>query len=187
MSNGNPVARFPIEGDPGRVTQFVTHEVGWDVEGLSREMDAMPQRIYSLRQKISPLRSEVVMIEDRYASRGRSISIWDADRTVLLSELKEEARVIYNRNPDFKTDGKGNQVKIEMTDGRAEDVAHAHPRYRKFLQEARDERKRAKEVRTEMGKLYDKLEAWKNRREAIKSRLEQVKADTYLLSSQMKL
>jgi hypothetical protein len=175
------------QNDPGRTTAFVAHETGYDVDGLLREMEDLPQKFFGLRQKLSPLRAEKGAIDDRFASRGRSPSMWDVERSLLLSELKEEARELYNRSPQFREDSKGNQVKIELTDGRAEDIAHAHPRYRKFVQESIDERRRARELGKQIGKIYDRLEAWKRRSEYIKLKLEQIKAETYLLNGQARL
>lgn len=175
------------DGDPGRVTAFVSHETGYDVAGMLAEQDGLPQKFFQLRQKISPLLAEKRAIDARYAARGRSTSLWDIERGILLSELKEEARVLYNRDPDFKTDGKGKQVKIELTDGRAADLAHAHPRYRKLIDESRDERKRAHELSKQLGKLFDRMEAWKRRADALKIKLEQIKAETYLLNGQARL
>lgn len=173
--------------DPGRTTAFVAHETGWDVDGMMRELEGLPQKFFGLRQKIAPLLAEKRAIEDRFASRGRSPSVWDVERSLLLSELKEEARVIYSRNPDTRTDAKGNETVVTMTDGRAEDVAHAHPRYRKFVEESRAERQRARELGREVGKLFDRLEAWKLRRDFLKIKLEQIKAETYLLNGQARL
>jgi chromosome segregation ATPase len=173
--------------EPARIRALVQQETGWDCEALFVEMEATPQKMYALRQKIAPLRAEMKMLEDRFASKGRSPSHWDIERGLLLSELKEEARIIYARDPDLKTDAKGNESVIPLTDGRAEDIAHAHPRYRKFVEESQADRRRIREIGGEVGKLYDRLEAWKGRREFLRSKLEQIKAETYLLSSQMKL
>lgn len=102
-------------------------------------------------------------------------------------KLKEEARVLYNRDPEYKEDTKGKKTKIVFTDGRAEDWAHASPRYRKFIEEAEGQRARIAELRAALGGFYDKLELGKGRKEYILQKLEQAKAQTYLLSSQMKL
>lgn len=173
--------------EPGRVTALVSHETGYDIPGMLKEQDEIPKRIFSLQQKISPLRAEKRAIDARYFAKGRSTSLFDIERGILLSELKEEARVLYNRDPDFKTDGRGNKVKVELTDGRAEDMARGHPRYRKFIEESRDERKRALELGKELGKLYDKLDAWKRKADALKVKLDQMKAETYLLNGQARL
>ncbi len=176
-----------MSDDPGRVTALVSLETGYDVDGMLKENDDIPKRIFSLRQQISPLLAEKRAIDARYIAKGRSTSLWDVERGILLSELKEEARVLYNRDPDFKEDAKGNQTKIELTDGRAEDIARGHPRYRKMIEESRDERKRAATLGKELSKLFDKLEAWKRRADALKIKLEQIKAETYLLNGQLKL
>jgi hypothetical protein len=172
---------------PGRVTALVSHETGYDVDGMLRELEEAPKKYWEMRQKVGPLLAEKRAIEDRYISRGRSPSLWDVERSLLLSELKQEARDAYSQKPDYKTDAKGNQVKIELTDGRAEDIAHAALRYRTFVDDTKAERRRARELKKELGKLFDKLEAWKLRREYLKIKLEQIKAETYLLNGQARL
>lgn len=173
--------------DPGRVTALVSHETGYDVDGMLRELEEAPKKYWEIRQKIGPLLAEKRAIEERYTSRGRSPSMWDVERALLLSELKEEERDRYNAEPDYKTDGKGNKVKIELTDGRAEDRAHAALRYRTFVADSKAERQRARDLKRDLGKLFDKLEAWKLRREYLKIKLEQIKAETYLLNGQARL
>lgn len=173
--------------EPARIRALVQQETGWDAEGLLAELEALPRKIYSIRQKLAALRSEMRMLEDRFASKGRSPSHWDIERGLLLSELKEEARIIYARDPEMKTDAKGNESVIPLTDGRAEDIAHAHPRYRKFVEESQADRRRIREIGRGVGTLYDGLEGLKGKREFIRAKLEQLKAETYLLSSQMKL
>lgn len=173
--------------EPGRIRELVQHETGIDVDGLLGEMEQIPRKVYAIRQELAPLKAELVMLEARYESKGRSPSHFDIARSFLLSELKEEARVLYNRDPEFKEDAKGKKTKIVFTDGRAEDWAHASPRYRKFIEEAEQERRRIAELRDLAGRLYDKLELGKGRKEYLLQKLEQAKAQTYLLSSQMKL
>jgi len=173
--------------DPGRTTAFVAHETGWDVDAMMRELEEAPKKYWEIRQKIGPLLAEKRAIDDRYASRGRSPSMWDVERSLVLSEITEEVRDAYNANPAFKTDAKGNKIKIELTDGRAADMAHAALRYRTFIKDSKIERQRANDLKKELGTFFDKLEAWKLRREFLKIKLDQIKAETYLLSSQMKL
>ena len=175
------------DNDSGRVTALVSHETGYDVDGMLRELDEAPKKYWEIRQKIAPLLAEKRAIEERYTSRGRSPSMWDVERSLLLSELKEEARDAYSQNPAFKTDARGNEVRIELTDGRAEDKAHAALRYRKFIEDSKIERQRARDLKKALGILFDKLEAWKLRREALKIKLEQIKAETYLLNGQARL
>lgn len=173
--------------DPGRVAALVAQETGIDTSGLLAELEGIPRKVYKIRQEMAPLRAELAMLEARFESKGRSPSHFDVTRSFLLSELKEEARVLYNRDPEFKEDAKGKKTKIVFTDGRAEDWAHANPRYRKFIEEAEAQRARIAELRAAISAFYDKLELGKGRKEYILQKLEQAKAQTYLLSSQMKL
>lgn len=173
--------------EPERIRALVQHETGIDTAGLLDEMEEIPRKVYAIRQQIAPLKAELAMLEARFESKGRSPSHFDIARSFLLSELKEEARVLYNRDPEFKEDAKGKKTKIVYTDGRAEDWAHCSPRYRKFIEEAEQERRRIAELRDRAGRLYDKLELGKGRKEYVLQKLEIAKAQTYLLSSQMKL
>lgn len=176
-----------MSDDPGRVRALVQHETGIDTDGLLAELEQIPRKVYAIRQELAPLKAELAMLEARFESKGRSPSHFDIARSFLLSELKEEARVLYNRDPEFKEDAKGKKTKIVFTDGRAEDWAHASPRYRKFIEEADEQRRRIAELRDAAGRLYDKLEMGKGRKEFILQKLEIAKSQTYLLSSQMKL
>lgn len=172
---------------PARVAEFAQQETGIDADGLLAELESIPRKVYKIRQELGPLKAELAMLEARFESKGRSPSHFDITRSFILSELKEEARVLYARDPEYKEDAKGKQTKVVFTDGRAEDWAHASPRYRKFIEEAEGQRNRIAELRAAVGALYDKLELGKGRKEFILQTLEQAKARTYLLSSQMKL
>lgn len=177
-----------LPNEPGRTTAFVAHETGYDLDGMLKELEEAPKKYWEIRQRIGPLLAEKRAIDDRFVSRGRSPSMWDVERSLLLSELKEEARDAYNQNPAYRTDAKtGREIKLEMTDGRAEDVAHASLRYRTFINDSKADRQRAQDLKKALGKLFDKLEAWRLRREFLRVKLDQIKAETYLLSSQMKL
>ena len=58
--------------DTGRLARLVYADADMDVPGLLAELESVPERIYSLRQKIAPLRAELRMLEARFASKGRS-------------------------------------------------------------------------------------------------------------------
>jgi hypothetical protein len=88
--------------EPARIRALVQQETGWDVDGLLSELESIPRKVYDIRQELAPLRSEMRMLEDRFASKGRSPSHWDIERGVLLSELKEEARILYYRDRSTK-------------------------------------------------------------------------------------
>jgi len=175
------------DDERARVADFAHQETGIDADGLLRELEAIPRKVYKIRQEMAPLKAELAMLEARFESKGRSPSHFDISRSFLLSELKEEARVLYNRDPEYKEDTKGKQTKIVFTDGRAEDWAHASPRYRKFIEEADGQRMRIAELRAAVSGFYDQLELGKGRKEFILQKLDQAKARVYLLSSQMKL
>jgi predicted nucleic acid-binding Zn-ribbon protein len=164
---------------------LVCQDAGMDIPGLLGEMEKLPREMFSIRQKLSPLRSELAMLKARYDSKGRSPSHFDIQRSLLLSELKEEARVTYYRNPDYREDSKGRKVRIELTDGRAEDVAHAHPRYRKFIEESQDELKRMAQISREMQPLFDRIEGLKGREKYLTLKLEQGRALTYTYNASM--
>lgn len=173
--------------DPGRLSRMVYADLDIDVPGLEAELEAVPRKVYALRQKIAPLRAELRMLQARFESKGRSPSHFDIQRGLLLSELKEEARVLYDRDPKFKEAAKGRQVKIELTDGRAEDIAHAHPRYHRFVEEAEDQQKRIADLGREISDLYDRVEVWKGRKEYLTQKLEQARALTYAWSAEARL
>jgi chromosome segregation ATPase len=176
-----------VSGSDADLKTTIVQAIGYDVDGLLKELEELPKRIYALRQKINPLRSEMRMLQERFASKGRSSSHYDLQRLVLLSELKEEARVLYRRDPEFKEDSKGRTIRIELTDGRAEDIAHAHPRYRKFIEEADAERKRISEINKELGPLFDKIEVWRGRKEFLVNTIEIAKAMVYGWNASTKL
>ncbi len=174
--------------DAGRLLRLVSEDAGMDIAGLLRELEAVPRKKYAIRQKLAPLKAELTMLQARYASKGRSPSFWDVERSMLLSQLKEEARQSYNRNPDLRTDPKtGREVKIELTDGRAADAAHADPRYREFVEKSKAEQRRMNEIGKQIGLLFDRLEVWKGREKFLLTKLEEAKALTYAYNSSARL
>lgn len=168
-----------MNDDAGRLLHLVEQDVGWNISGLLQELHDVPRRIFAVREKVAPLKAELAMLKARYESKGRSPSHFDIRRSLLLSELKEEARVIYYRNPDFKEAAKGRQVRIELTDGRAEDIAHAHPRYRKFVEEAEEDHRRIAEIGKQLSPLFDRIEGLRGRRDYLIQRIEMARALTY--------
>lgn len=60
-----------------------------------------------------------------YESNGPGGSLWELNRKVLLAELKEQIR---------------SETMEKLTDGRADDLAHIHPTYKKFLADAKAEK-----------------------------------------------
>ena len=162
---------------PGYLTQTVQTSIGWDLAGLLKELEAIPDRIQEIREKIAPLRAELKMRQERYASRGRSPSHSDIIRSTLMAKLKEEERQKYNTCPDTRTDAKTERtVKVELTDGRCEDLAHARPEYQEFVRNVNREHKRIAAIGRELGPLYDQLELIRGRKEYLTQRLEAPRA-----------
>lgn len=147
--------------DPGRLTRLVSDDIGWNIAGALREAESIPERIHEIRLKMAPLRSEQKELEAKYASKGRSPSHYDVQRSVLMSKLKEAARQMYDANPNFRTDSKGNQVRIELTDGRAEDMAHAAQEYKDFVRKASRDQKRLAQIGRELSPMFDQIERLK--------------------------
>jgi predicted nucleic acid-binding Zn-ribbon protein len=164
--------------DAGRLRLLIDQDTGYDVDGLMREYEKIPRAIYNLRQQIAPARAELAMLKARYDSKGRSPSHFDLQRSLVLSELTEEIRDSWERDPEKKR---------KLTDGRAKDMAHAHKRYRDLMAEARDDWKRIGELGAQISKVFDKIEGMKGRKEFLAAKLEQVKALTYAWSAESRL
>lgn len=174
--------------DRGRLLALVSHEAGYDVDGLFREYEGVPKKIFSLRQRLAPLRADMRLMQARYESGGaHQPSAYDEARKTLLAELKEEERERYNQTPETYTNAKGQEVVKELTDGRAEDLARASRRYRVFLEEAAQERRRIVEMGREVGEIMDKIDVWKGRQEYLARLLDQCKACTYALGQEARL
>lgn len=174
--------------DVGRLLALVSQEAGYDIPGLFREYEAVPKKIYAIRQRMSPLRAEMKLLQARYESGGaHQPSAYDEARKNLLAELKEEERERYKQSPDTYTNARGQEIERELTDGRAEDLARASRRYRLFLDEAALERRRIVELGREIGTLLDKADAWKGTQEYLSKVLDQCRAATYAVSNEMRL
>lgn len=173
---------------PGDLLATVQASIGWDLDGLLRELEAIPGQVREIREKIAPLRAELKMRQERYASRGRSPSHSDIIRSTLMAKLKEEERQKYNACPDSRTDAKTERtVKIELTDGRCEDLAHARTEYQEFVRNVNREHKRIAAIGRELGPLYDQLELIRGRKEYLTQRLEIAKALIYAFNSTSKI
>jgi chromosome segregation ATPase len=176
------------DGDKGRFLALISHDIGWDIDGLTKAMGSIPARIFKLKEEIQPLKTERQMLASRYSSKGTQPSRYDNRRKYILAELKEEVRTLYYRNPDYtEPDAKGNKRRIEMTDGRAEDRAHGHPRYLRLLEEADEDAKRIAELNKEISVRYDKVEALEGRRTYLQIRLEIVKGLAFAWGNEAKL
>lgn len=161
--------------DAGRLLALVSQEAGYDVPGLFREYEQVPQRIYALRQRIAPLKADIAMLQARFEGKGQQASPYDDERKILLAELKEDERDRWERDrPDDKP----------LSDARAEDKARASKIYRDFVADAKKERDRIVSLGREVGKLYDKIEAWKGKQEYLSKLLDQCKAVTYVVNSE---
>lgn len=176
--------------DPARVLASVVHDIGLDLPGLLKELESIPRRIYRLRKKIAPLKAEMKLLQSRYESKGRSPSHYDLERTILLSKLKEDARAIYKRNPEFRQTNAGKQVievRQELTDGRAEDIAHGSPSYTAFVEQGEADRRRIAELGKEIGEHYNVIEGLKGREKYILQTIDIGKMLGYNRSAEAKL
>lgn len=174
--------------DPGRILAMASQEAGYDIAGLFREYEAVPRKIYAFRQKLAPLRADLRLLQARFESGGaHQPSAYDEARKNLLAELKEEERERYNQAPETYTNAKGQQIEKELTDGRAEDLARASRRYRLFLEEAAEERRKIVNLGRQVGEILDKIDAWKGKQEYLARLLEQCKAVTYSMKAEMNL
>lgn len=172
--------------DAGRLLRLISTDAGVDISGLLDELEKVPQQIFKIREKIAPLRAELRLLQSRYESKGRSPSNWDVERGMLLSELKEEARRNYKLRPDTKDTSRG-KVAVELTDGRAEDLAHASPRYIEFVAKADTERRRIADLGKEIGVLFDKMETWQGRKEFLVQKIEMARAFVYAFAAEARL
>jgi len=176
------------DSDPGRILTMASQEAGYDIAGLFREYETIPRKIYSFRQKLVPIRADMRLLQARYESGGaHQPSAYDEARKTLLAELKEEERERYYQNPPTYTNAKGQEIVRDLTDGRAEDLARASRRYRVFLEEAAEERRRIVDLGRRAGEIMDKIDAWKGKQEYLARLLDQCKAVTYAMKAEMNL
>lgn len=171
----------------GYLSATIETAIGIDVDGLLAELEKIPDQIAEIRAQIAPLRSELKMRQERYASRGRSPSHADIVRATLMSKLKEEVRTAYNEDPDQRVDSKGNLVKIELTDGRCEDLAHARPEYQEYVRKTNAEHKRIAQLGRDLGPLYDRIEFLRGKKEALLQYVEIAKAKIYAFNATTRL
>lgn len=157
--------------DAGRLLALVSTDIGWDIAGSLKALEAIPGQIHAIRERIAPLKAELKMLEAKYASKGRSPSHYDIQRSVLMSKLKEEARRMYEANPNYRTGPKGQQIKIELTDGRSEDMAHAAQEYKDFVRRASHDQKRIGQIGKELGPMYDEIERLRGAKEYLMERI----------------
>lgn len=165
--------------DPGYLLSTVQTAIGWDVAGLATALEAMADKTLAVREQIAPLRSELKMLQEKYASKGRSPSHSDIIRSTLMAKLKEEERTKYNACPDTRVDSKGNQLKVELTDGRCEDLAHAREEYQEFVRKTNRDHRRIGHLGKELAPLYDRLEFLRGKKQALLERLEIARALIY--------
>lgn len=163
---------------PGDLLATVQASIGWDVENLLRESEKIPDEILAIRQEMAPLRSELKALQEHYASKGRSPSHADIIRSTLLADLKEKVREEYAKCPDTKPHPKNplRQVPIPITDGRAEDLAHQHPRYKEYVRMQNADYKRMAELGKQLAPKFDRIEAMKGKQRHIAQYLEMAKA-----------
>lgn len=173
--------------DAGRLLSVLSHDFGMDIEGMLRELEEIPSRMKVGKGKIAPLKAEQDLLRSRFDARALQPSQFELERRILLSELKEEQRILYNRDPEFRTDSRGKNVKVELTDGRAEDLAHGHPRYARFVDEGRTDRRRLAELAAELRTLYDAMDVLKAKKAFLLAKLEQIKAMTYAWNGEARL
>lgn len=131
-------------------------------------------------RKIHALEKEAARLEARYGGGGNQGSHYDRDRKALLAELKEDARALYAKNPDTTTDAKGNEKIIPLTDGRADDMARMHPRYKRFLAEAESDLQVYADLKVDIGEAIG-VRTW------IRENLEMIRAATYYAGHESRL
>lgn len=176
------------ESDAGRLAALVFRDIGMDVPGLLKELEQIPKRILAGKRRLRPLKLELDGLREHYSARAQQPSQADLDRKALLSELMEEARTVYNQRPDLKDDPKkGGKVKIELTDGRAEALAHAHPRYRDRLAQMSADRKRMAELAGLCREIYDVLDHHKQRMAVIRDFLKHAEGLEHCWSAEARL
>jgi hypothetical protein len=173
--------------DAGRLAAIVFRDIAMDVPAMLNELEDIPQRIHNGKRKLLPLKAELDMLRERYNARAQQPSQADLERRVLLSELMEEARVLYNRDPDYKEDAKGNRTVIQMTDGRAENWAHGHPRYAAFVKTMAEERKRMAELSGQCREIYDVIDRHKMRFNVLQIKLKQAEGLEHAWSAEARL
>jgi hypothetical protein len=131
-------------------------------------------------KKIHRLEKEAASLEARYGSAGNQGSHYERERKALLAELKEDARTLYAKDPETVTDSKGVTKTVPLTDGRADDMARMHPRYKRFLSEAESDLQTFADLKADIGEAIG-VRTW------IKESLEMVRAATFYASAEARL
>lgn len=173
-----------MSDEHGYLSATIHAAIGTDVDGLVEELGKIPERIFEIREKIAPIRAELKMRQERYASRGRSPSHADIIRATLMAKLKEEVREAYNIDPDQRVDARGN---LELTDGRCEDIAHAKPEYQDYVRKTNAEHRRISELGKLLSPLYDELEKLRGIKEYLNQYIEVAKAKIYAFNATSRL
>jgi hypothetical protein len=176
------------EAQQSDLLEEVTLLVGADSEGILDELRKHVEARHDASMEISRLKAEAKTLEALFGKQGGSMAQthYEHERSMLLAELKEAARVRYKRDPDTKTNSKGDEVVIELTDGRADDLARGDPLYKSHLKEAERNRERYAELQAQISKAF----AEKEKRDGLitycRERLDTIRALIYYESSRRK-
>lgn len=162
-------------------------ELGGDPDQLLQEYRNQVDRVREAALAVARHKAQMVRLETRFGKFGLFGSHWDAERKVLLAELSEEERVKYKRNPDTKTDAKGVTTEVAITDGRVDDLAHAHPRYRRFLEDTLREREEHARLGVALSEAYTELEHAKGVQAYLEARLQMIRSMAYAWGGEARL
>jgi hypothetical protein len=161
--------------------------VGGDPDEVLQEYRDQIDRVHAASMQVAQQKAHMVRLEVRFGKSNQAGSHWDAERKVLLAEISEEERVKYRRNPEQTTDSKGVTKDVSLTDGRVEDLAHAHPRYRKFLDETLREREDYARASVKLSEAFAELEHAKGIQAYLEARLQMMRSLTYAYGAETRL
>lgn len=174
--------RIPGEdwGDPtdptlgrGRETEMdrIRVNTGIDTDQWFAQLQEKSGELLAKRRELSELRAQKVRLEARYGSIGNGMSHWDHQRKTLLAEIAEQRRAdVAQSNADLLAqDPKAKPEKI--TEAALDDYAHAHPRYKRFLEESFGEREEYLRYRSDLDRLYGEVEHLQGVREYLVQRI----------------
>lgn len=167
----------PTLGNPGRSRTPETEmdriatSTGLDMEGFFQELREASSKLLEKRKELSLLRAQRVRLEARYGSHGQSLSHWDHQRKTLLAEIAEQRREDL-RVANEAALGQDPKAKPEkLTESALDDYAHAHPRYKQFLEESYGERMEYVGYKAQLDQLYGEVEHLQGVREYLIQRI----------------
>lgn len=137
-----------------------------------------------LELQIAGKKAEIAELSAKYSgnSKAGALSQFEHDRKALLARLQEAERHRILTAP--RKDG---EKAAKVVEGALDSYAHAHPDYTKYLDDAREERKRFERAQAEISKLYAERAREIGVKQYITQRLKTVDALAYAFGGEARL